>query len=588
MGRILQVVKAVGERAILSLGRHPSLRIESVKSRPKLQLLVRTAFHRLPSLWQLWIRSVKRSVLRQYDWAQPIKQTRLREEDYIRESFERQRSLPGRRRVAIYSLHHFSGVEYGLAMSLRLRGHDVQGILCDGLLPLCEFNLGPSIRPPCEACIMHFSRYEDAFGFHYGRLKDFLSEEDRARAEKLVSDVPPDARLALEVNGVPVGRFARREIQRYYRGFIFDPPRDPAFREWLVSAVLLTWLSERWLDSVKPEIVGVCSGRTLPTACVFEVARQRGIHTVTWDGVATRPDGLMFSHDRPATEIPLDGAWKKAAGEPLQPGQLEELNAFLGDWSRSRNTPFPYNPHPLEDEEQIRSELGLRPGTPLVAAFSNTSWDIAVIDRDVGFGSMFDWLFALSEYAVKHREIDLVVRAHPAEKKVPAELQSRTPVGAEIRKRFQPLPANIKIVEADNPISSYTLARMARVNIVYASRFGLELAMRGIRPWIAGAVTYRNKGFTLDLASREHMFELLESNAHEPRLSGAQIEQAQRFAHLWFFRYEVRLPLFFPPDKRFALRSFRALGPGGDPAIESICKAFVTGKPFLDLNAASP
>ena len=494
------------------------------------------------------------------------------------------RSLPDRKRISIYSLHHFSGVEYGLAMSLYLRGHDVRGILCDGLLPLCEMNLGPNIRPTCEACIMNLSRYEDAFGFHYERLKHFLTEEDQEHATQLVAETPDDELAALKVNGVPVGRYARREIQRYYRGFIFDAPRDPAFRKWLVSAVLLTWLSERWLDAVQPDIVGVCSGRTLPTACVFEVARHRGIHTVTWDGVATRPDGLMFSHNHPATEIPLDDAWKEAGSESLSAQQFAELNAFLSDWSRSRNTPFPYNLNPVEDQTLIRSELGLRFGVPLVAAFTNTSWDIAVIDRDVGFESMFDWIFSLVEYAINHPEIDLVVRAHPAEKKVPVDLRSRTPVGAEIRKRFQPLPTNIKIIEGDNPISSYSLAQMAQVNMVYASRFGLELAMRGTRTWIAGDVTYRNKGFTLDLASREHMFELLEKDAYDNRLLEAEIKLAQRFAYLWFFRYEVRLPLLHPPDKRFALRSFRELGPGGDPAIENICDAFVTGRPFLDLS----
>lgn len=562
------------------------MQLESTNSRPGVRSIFRAASHYLPGRWQLWIRSVKRSMLGQYDWAQPVKQTRLREENYIRETFDRNRSLPDRKRIAIYSLHHFSAVEYGLAMALHLRGHDVQGILCDGLLPLCELSLGPNIRPPCEACILNLSRYEDAFGFHYGRLTEFLSVEDRARAEQLVADVPEDARLTLEVNDVPVGRFAHREIQRYYRGFIFDPARDPAFRKWLVSAVLLTWLSERWLDSVHPDIVGVCSGRTLPTACVFEVARRRGIHTVTWDGVATRPDGLMFSHDRPATEIPLDDAWTAAADEPLPAQPIDELNAFLGEWSRSRNTPFPYNPDPLEDEALIRTALGLRPGAPLVTAFTNTSWDIASIDRDVGFDSMFDWLFSLVEYAREHPEIDLVVRAHPAEKKVPPELQSRTPVGAEVRKRFQPLPSNIRIVEGDNPVSSYVLARMAQVNTVYASRFGLELALRGMQPWIAGAVTYRDKGFTLDLISRKHMFEMLDSHAYQNQLSELQIGRAQRFAYLWFFRYEVRIPLLHPADKRFAPGSFCDLGPGGDPALENICEAFVTGKPFLDLNAS--
>jgi hypothetical protein len=119
--------------------------------------------------------------------------------------------------------------------------------------------------------------------------------------------------------------------------------------------------------------------------------------------------------------------------------------------------------------------------------------------------------------------------------------------------------------------------------MIYASRLGLELAVRGKRPWIAGAVTYRGKGFTLDLASKDHMIHLLDADAFRNTLSEAEIELARRFAYLWFFRYVVRLPLVRPPNKRFSLSTFRELGPGGHPAIRNLCEAFVTGRPFIDM-----
>ena len=557
-----------------------------IKNTPR--MLIRRAFYSLRPRWQLRVKNVKRAMLRQHDWAPPIKDLRLREQNYFDETAFQNSSLPDRKRIAIYSLHHFSPVEYGLAMALRLRGHDVRGVLCDGLLPLCEMNLGPNIRPPCQACIMFYSRYEDAFGFNYGRLTDSLSDNDRQRAEQLVAQTSDGDLAALVVNDVPVGKLARRELQRYYHGFVFAPSSDPAYRKWLVTGVLLTWFSERWLDQLQPDIVGVCSGRTLPTACVFEVARQRGIHVVTWDGTASHPDGLMFSHNQPATEIPLDGAWVEASKRNVSSIEMDKLTEYLGRWSRSEITPFPYNLKPIDDQAVIRRELGLRTGVPTVVVFTNTSWDIAVIDRDVGFDSMFDWLFAFVEYAIGHPEIDFIVRAHPAEKNVPRELRSRTPVATEIRKRFQPLPSNIKLIEGDNPISSYTLAEIAQVNMVYASRLGLEIALRGKRPWIAGAVTYRGKGFTLDLESRDHMHRLLEEKVFENRLSKEEIELAQRFAYLWFFRYEVRLPLLHPPDKRFALSTFRELGPGGHPVLDNLCEAIVTGDPFVDMGVPEP
>ena len=558
--------------------------------RSRVRSLLRRAVYRLPVHWQLRVTRGKRAILRQYDWAIPIKRVRLREQDYLDQTTLKSDSLSDRKRIIVWTLQQFPpwvDIGYVLATAMRLRGHDVRGMLCDGLLPVCEMNLGLIERPPCETCIMSSSRYEDAFGFTFARLSDLLFEEDREKAERLVAQTPNDDLLALVVDDVRVGALAKRELQRYYRGFVFDPLRDDAFRQWLVTAILLTWLSARCLDRVQPDIVIASSGKTLPTACLFESARRRGIHVVTWDTSPWYPNGLLFSHNKPAVEVDLGDEWKDASKQALSGSQLLDLNEFLRRWARSENTPFPYNTTPLEDEQTIRHQLGLRLHVPIVAAFANTSWDMAVADRDVGFESMFDWIFSLVEYAIAHPEIDLVVRAHPAEKKVPLHLQSRTPVAAEIRKRYEPLPPHIKLIEGDNPVSSYILGVMAHVVMVYNTGLGMELALGGKRPWIAGDVTYRGKGFTRDLISRDQMLSMLDAKVFDNRLSKGEVELAQRFAYLWIFRHVVRNP-FVDPNRnyRFTVRTFRDVAHPGHPVIEELCEAILTKRPFIDIGHA--
>jgi hypothetical protein len=352
-----------------------------------------------------------------------------------------------------------------------------------------------------------------------------------------------------------------------------------------VSGVLLVRLAGRLFDREQPEILLTSSGRTLLAACLCEVARARGIRAVTWDLEDSHPDGLVFSHDGPAVELPLDDVWREVSSQPLTPVERDALRAFLSRWARSKDTPFPYNTAPTEDPAAIRSRLGLRPNAPLIVAFANSAWDMAAVDRDVGFGSMFEWLFALVDYAVAHPEVDLVVRAHPAEVRVPTDLRSRTPVIGEIRRRYGALPGRIKLIAGDNPISSYVLASLAQAPIMYASRLGLEMALRGRRAWLAGQTTYRGKGFTRDLASRAEMEALLDARAFDETLSADEAALAERFAYLWFFRYVVRVPLLRRPDRVFRLKTFRDLAPREHPVIERICDAIVTGAPFVDLAA---
>jgi hypothetical protein len=80
------------------------------------------------------------------------------------------------------------------------------------------------------------------------------------------------------------------------------------------------------------------------------------------------------------------------------------------------------------------------------------------------------------------------------------------------------------------------------------------------------------------------MFALLSGPLPDDALSADEIERAARFAYLWFFRYVVRVPLLRPRRGPFALTTFRELAPGGHAVIDELCRAMLTGEPFLDLN----
>jgi len=232
-------------------------------------LALQRAARSLPESTQLILKRGK-AVVRQDDWAASVKRLRMREQEGLNDIAQQNRALPGRKHVVIFALQllpPWLEVEYSLAAALQLRGHVVGGILCDGLLPLCDMNLGPGERPPCGVCAGWQARHEDAFGFQFSRLTGFIAPGDRDVAERLVAGTPDHELPTLAVDGVSIGRLARRELQRYYRGFVFQPTADPAYRRWLVSAVLLVRLANRFLEREQPDIVVTANGRSLPSAC---------------------------------------------------------------------------------------------------------------------------------------------------------------------------------------------------------------------------------------------------------------------------------------------------------------------------------
>ncbi len=265
----------------------------SPSDRSGVRASLRQAARSLPAPAQLWLKRVDAAVLGT-DIVEPIRQLRLRESALIDETIARARHLPGRRRILMLTLQTpspWSETEGGLAMALALRGHDVRGILCDGLLPVCEMNLGPHDRPDCAVCVGWRARtYEGAFGFAWPRLSRHLSDGDVEEAGAIVDRTSAADRRRLMVDGVPVGRFARRELQRYYRGFVDDPSVDPAYRPWLVSGVLMVRLLSRVLEAERPDLVVASSGRTLASASLVALApvpamtlmRSRQVSTDVW------------------------------------------------------------------------------------------------------------------------------------------------------------------------------------------------------------------------------------------------------------------------------------------------------------------
>ena len=228
----------------------------------RIRKALRRAVHRLPDREQLLIRRAT-AALRRPDWADAVGRLRGAESAFIDDTAATAQRQPGRRRVLVCVLQQFppvAEVSYSLAMAMRLRGHDVTGILCDGVLPMCEMNLGHLDRPSCGVCATWASRYEASFGFSFARLTALLTPDDRDRAEALVAATPEGALVSLVVDGVPVGMLARRELQRYHRGFVTEPERDPAYRSWLVSGVLLVQLAARLFDRERPDVLLISSG----------------------------------------------------------------------------------------------------------------------------------------------------------------------------------------------------------------------------------------------------------------------------------------------------------------------------------------
>ena len=487
----------------------------------------------------------------------------------------------------------YAPVDLSLAAALRWRGHQVAMVACGGLPAYCEQETDVLKRPACDACVRNItSRFDELHLDHY-LLKDYYTAADVAEADRITSQMPLARLLALEFKSVPVGKLARLNLFQYFHGAPLEipPDKEKIFRRCLHSALLFTEAADRILDHYRPDLVVTVNGKFLQWAPFVHLARKKGIAFATWEDLGLVPSGTIIALNDIAHEQRIDSAWPELSQKPLTDEQRQRLREHFKLWKEGKNTPWPIYGQDAEwNPDHARQPLGLRRDAPVVSLFPNVSWDSTSVGLDGAFESMFDWVFQAVSYARSHPEVEVVIRAHPAETKIADHFKSSTPVCAEVRRRFPDLPANVKLVDSDSPIASYAIAALSQVTMVYASTFGLELALQGVRPWVASRVYYAGKGFTLDLRSAQHMFELLDAKQFDNKLAAEQIELAERFA------FAVRFQRVFPfprieKDGRFTAATLADFAPGANPVLDRLCDYLLTGEPFFDVGnslASSP
>jgi hypothetical protein len=495
---------------------------------------------------------------------------RLHELGQLGESVSRATTTPRGARVLIVSLRMWTqhtAYESIIAQALRLRGAEVVFLTCGGGQPICEVGWGRRVSPrPCDRCAWLTDRVAARGGFVHVRLADeFAWGSSSAQAP-----VEPSRSRQDGENGLAsVAWFARSA----------DPdsaPNGPAIeRDFRVAAEAVESAFERILDRSAPDVIVAVNGLFAAEHVMRLGAARRGLPVVTYE-IAPRKDALIFGREFAAPDMVMDGLADDQAAQPLSPQEARALDALLGGRISGESAHERYFDASLGHEsDAVRAALGLPSGARIVSAFTNLSWDTALLGKDDAFASQFDWLAETCRIVESRDDTTLVIRVHPAE----GRWGTAQPVEHELVERIERLPSNVVLVPPDRPISSYGLLALSELVLGYTTTVGLEAAVRGIPVAVAAHTHYRGRGFTTDIATRADLERVI---AAPPAMTAEQIELARRYAFAFFFR--LMIPFRQVVSERGRLThipvSADDLMPGRDPLLDFVCDRILGGGDF--------
>ncbi|HXF54060.1 MAG TPA: capsular biosynthesis protein, partial [Hyphomicrobiaceae bacterium] len=241
-----------------------------------------------------------------------------------------------------------------------------------------------------------------------------------------------------------------------------------------------------------------------------------------------------------------------------------------------------FNRRPDLDFDAFARARGIDLGKPIIGLLTNVFWDAQLHYPANAFASMREWLVETVRYFAGRADLQLVIRAHPAE--TTGAMPARETAASIIAAAIGELPANVFLVDSSEAISTYVIARHCRACIIFATKAGIELLAMGIPVIAAGEAWVRGKGMAGEAEDKKGYFALLDRLPDPPRDMTGVVERAERYAFHFFFRrmIPVRAAVEAAGWPPFDLKVDRLaeLEAGADLGLDIICAGILEGAPF--------
>ena len=209
------------------------------------------------------------------------------------------------------------------------------------------------------------------------------------------------------------------------------------------------------------------------------------------------------------------------------------LDRYSGKWflqSRNQINTIDY------DLPKLQKKYNLDKDKKIAVIFSQVLWDANLFYGKDIFNDAGDWFINTIEAATKNKNINWLVKLHPANvwrrnmEKIDTEMTELV----MIRNKFGTLPPNVKIIFPEDNISTLSLLRIIDYGVTIRGTSGIEISTFG-KPCITGGTgRYSHLGFTIDSDNKEDYLKKIKNIHLIENLSKKQTKLAKWYAYSTF------------------------------------------------------
>jgi hypothetical protein len=424
----------------------------------------------------------------------------------------------------------------------------------------------------------------------YRWIGRWINQEDEIKARNWVLSLQAHDRTSAVYGTWRVGDWVKSSVHTHFRVNFLDM-EDPKIAEvygsYLYSGLLACMALSRLMDEEKPDAQLLFNGRMSSTRIALELAKERGIPTICEERCPVVGRIRLFDNANCLSVDDTDALWEAWKDIPLSREEIDELSAFLDNRWRGHLKDVAVFSRSIQPSQEALGELGFSTNRPIWVLFTSSMDETIDKPRKEGlFPSHQEWVEATLEYARQKPDVQLAIRVHPNAGGKRA-LGRNTQDEEYYADLAQHIPNNVRVITGDNPMSSYTLAAVADVGLVWYSTMGLEMAAMG-KPVVRAGRSW--------LAYADFMHSAPQPEAYESLLNNLLLQSGQptnfesaagawRFAYVWYYRQSIPFPLVHQPNWHIGEPIYESaddLQPDRDPGLDQICEVFINGRPIYE------
>lgn len=479
-----------------------------------------------------------------------------------------------------------TNLEAVIAASLKLRGHKVRMILCDGVFKACAKRVDSPEVPVkdwgkyCPSCIRQNSGLLDKLGLKYSFMSDIISKDRAKDLREKADKITFENYKELSHNKINHGNHLESAMMRHTRGGTYEGMEE-ILREYAFAVLVVAEASEKFIKKYKPTRVYMSHGIYADWGPALSLALHNKIPSTSYV-CCYLPVHFFFGTIENFKETFLNiskKTWEKFRDQEFTEAQISRLENFIGRRylgniaADLKGILKDYR----GDKEFFYKKYNLNPSKPVWGVMTHINWD-AVSDYFPMIHKNFDeWLYETVKEIIHIKDVQWLIKIHPS------ELNDNPLTGCQkfIEKNFPNLPEHIKIIKMDDDISPQDFYSLLDGAVTVMGTGGLELSLQGKPVILAGEAHYSGKGFTYDGKSDEHYKELLRDVKNKVYLNDDLRTLALKYGYLYFIKKQIPLLPVINEDLLIDFSKLDYLIPGKNKFMDFICERIIYGGDFV-------